>query len=314
MKCNYCGHDNKEESKFCASCGAELKEKKATKKEEVKLEKVEVKPEPVKTTVTPVKTTVTPVKTTDGKATASLVLGICSLIVFCLALPLSIVGLILGIVSKERSGKRTAGIVINAIALAFSIIIAIIAFWFSAVITTAIEEVNRSGDVSRFFDIVEEEIEKENDNTYTIEDNDDEDEEEDEDTIVIGDDHFGYVKVPSNWHKFVDVDGNDTFQYSDIGDLGYIVTLQTYEEDITPLQAAMNIKNHITSEGETATYKYTKIAKYYGYVVNAKYADGTYLDAYLFKADDGKLHYVAIEGPDNTNDNFKIPDTFSINK
>ena len=40
MKCNYCGADNKEESKFCSSCGAELKEtKKAEKKEEAKEEK-----------------------------------------------------------------------------------------------------------------------------------------------------------------------------------------------------------------------------------------------------------------------------------
>lgn len=311
MKCNYCGADNKEDSKFCASCGAELKEKKkTTKKEEVKEEKVEVKTEPVKTTVTPV-------KTTDGKATASLVLGICSLIVWCLTLPLSIVGLILGIVSKERSGKRTAGIVINAITLVLSLICVVFCFWFGAVINAAVDEFNRSGDFNRFFDIIEEELEKEYDNEYTIDDKDEEKEEEKkpaENTMVIGDDHFGYVTVPSNWHKFVDVDGNSTFQYSDIGDLGYIVTLQTYEEDITPIQAAMNVANHIKSEGEEATYKYTKIAKYYGYVVNAKYADGTYLDAYLFKADDGKLHYVAIEGPDNTNDNFKIPDTFSITK
>ena len=205
MKCNYCGADNKEESKFCASCGAELKEKKKTTKKEE--EKVEVKTEPVKTTVTPV-------KTTDGKATASLVLGICSLIVWCLTLPLSIVGLILGIVSKERSGKRTAGIVINAITLVLSLICVVFCFWFGAVINAAVDEFNRSGDFNRFFDIIEEELEKEYDNEYTIDDKDEEKEEEKkpaENTMVIGDDHFGYVTVPSNWHKFVDVDGNSTF-------------------------------------------------------------------------------------------------------
>ena len=274
MKCNYCGADNKEGSKFCASCGAELKEKKTTKKEEkqeVKEERVEVKTEPVTTTEIN--------KVTDGKATASLVLGICSLIIWCLTFPLSLIGLILGIASKERSGKRTAGIVINAIGLVLSTICIIVCFWFGAVINATVEEVNRSGDVNRFFDILEEEMEKA-DNEYKIE----------------------------------DVDGNSTYQYSDIGDLGYIITLETYDQDISPLTAATNVMNHIKEEGEEATYRYTKISKYYGYVVEAKYSDGTYLDAYLFKADDGKLHYVAIEGPDKNNDNFEIPQTFSMTK
>lgn len=309
MKCNYCGADNKEGSKFCASCGAELKEKKTTKKEEikeeVKEERVEVKTEPVTTTEIN--------KVTDGKATASLVLGICSLIIWCLTFPLSLIGLILGIASKERSGKRTAGIVINAIGLVLSTICIIVCFWFGAVFNAAVEEVNRSGDVNRFFDILEEEMEKA-DNEYKIEDEDDEEESEDENTMVIGNDHYGYVKVPSNWHEFKDVDGNSTYQYSDIGDLGYIITLETYDQDISPLTAATNVMNHIKEEGEEATYRYTKISKYYGYVVEAKYSDGTYLDAYLFKADDGKLHYVAIEGPDKNNDNFEIPQTFSMTK
>lgn len=305
MKCNYCGADNKEGSKFCASCGAELKEKKTTKSEEIKVEKQEVKEVKPEVKAEPVKATNT---TKDGKATASLVLGICSLIIWCLTFPLSLIGLILGIASKERSGKRTAGIVINAIGLALSLCVLLFWIWFGTTVNAAIEEVNRSGDINKFFETLEEEIEKQEYNVDTDED------EEEENTMAVGDSHYGYVKVPTNWHKFIDVDGNTTFQYSDVGDLGYIVTLQTYEENIAPYTAANNVKNSIVSEGNEAEVKYTKIAKYYGYVVNAKYTDGTYLDAYLFKADDGKLHYVAIEGPDKYNDNFKIPNTFSLTK
>ena len=308
MKCNYCGADNKEGSKFCASCGAELKEKKkAPKKEEVKVEKVEVKevkpevkPEPVKVEE----------KTGDGKGTASLVLGIVSLIVWCVTPITSLIGLILGICAK-KSGKKTAGIILNSIALAISIICIILFFWFGAIINAAVEEVNRSGDVNKFFETLEEEYEKAE---KEIEEEEATEEELDENTMVIGDDTYGYVKVPSNWHEFKDVDGNSTYQYSDIGDLGYIITLETYDQDISPLTAATNVMNHIKEEGEEATYRYTKISKYYGYVVEAKYSDGTYLDAYLFKADDGKLHYVAIEGPDKNNDNFEIPQTFSMTK
>lgn len=305
MKCNYCGADNKEGSKFCVSCGAELKEKKTTKSEEIKVEKQEVKEVKPEVKAEPVKANTTK----DGKATASLVLGICSLIIWCLTFPLSLIGLILGIASKERSGKRTAGIVINAIGLALSLCVLLFWIWFGTTVNTAIEEVNRSGDINKFFETIEEEMEKQEYNVDT-----DEDEEEEENTMAVGDSHYGYVKVPTNWHKFIDVDGNTTFQYSDVGDLGYIVTLQTYEENIAPYTAANNVKNSIVSEGNEAEVKYTKIAKYYGYVVNAKYTDGTYLDAYLFKADDGKLHYVAIEGPDKYNENFKIPNTFSLTK
>lgn len=294
MKCNYCGADNKEGAKFCASCGAELKEK--AKKEEVKEEKVEVKPTPVQTQP------VVADKTTDGKATASLVLGIVSLFVWCLSWILSLIGLILGIASKEKSGKRTAGIVINAIVLALSTILTILCFMSWTAVISTIEAASNGEDP---FATLEKELEKMEEKTTTVEATN---------TITVGDDKYGYVKVPKNWHKFIDVDGNTTFQYTDIGDMGYIITLQYYEENISPYTAATNVKNSIVSEGNEASVKYTKISTYYGYVVNAKYTDGTYLDAYLFKASDGKLHYVAIEGPDNTNDSFKIPDTFSMSK
>ena len=298
MKCNYCGADNKEESKFCSSCGAELKEtKKAEKKEEIK----EVKSEPVKTE-----------KTGDGKGTASLVLGIVSLIVWCVSPITSIIGLILGICAK-KSGKKVAGIILNALALVGSIICIIAFIFFSTIINAAIVEATESGEFDRFFEIMEEEYEKA-EKEVEKEENTEEKPTVEEGKKLIGDNVYGYVQVPSNWMKFNDVDGNDSIQYTDIGDMGYIVSLNTVEEGTTPYSAATNIKNHIITENADAKVVYSKIAKYYGYKVEAKYPDGTYLDAYLFKADDGKLHYVSIEGPDNTNDNFKIPDTFSINK
>ncbi len=305
MKCNYCGADNKEGNKFCSSCGAELKEaKKATKKEEEKKEKQEVKE--VKTE--PVKTE----STGDGKGTASLVLGIISFVVWCVTPITSIIGLILGICAK-KSGKKVAGIILNSIALAISICVLLFWMWFGAIINVGIEEFNRSGNIERFIETIEEEYEK-------AEQEVENEEKEEEKPVVesgkklIGDDTYGYVQVPSNWIKFNDIDGNSSIQYTDIGDMGYIVSLNTVAEGTTPYLAASNIKNHILEENAEAKVEYTRISKYYGYKVSAKYPDGTYLDAYLFKADDDKLHYVSIEGPDKENDNFKIPDTFSINK
>ena len=66
----------------------------------------------------------------NGMAIASLVLGIVSF--FCCGLPCSVVGLILGIISKKRkpenNGKATAGIVLSIIALVFWAIIVILNF------------------------------------------------------------------------------------------------------------------------------------------------------------------------------------------
>lgn len=303
MKCNYCGADNKEDAKFCASCGAELKE---TKKKETKVEVQEVKTEPVKVEKD------TGVK--DGKATASLVLGICSLIIWCLTFPLSLIGLILGIASKEKSGKRTAGIVINAIGLFFSIICIIIVFMFGAAINVAIDEVNRSGNIDKFFEVLEEEIEKaENEEILRPTVPTPSDPVITDSSKIVGSDYFGYVKVPTTWVEFTDVDNPSVYQYTDIGETGYIVTLNTYEEDITPYQAANNLKNSIEAEGNEVRLTTAIIGSYVAYKLDAKYTDGTYIDIYLFKAD-GKLRFVSIEGPDDTNDNFNIPKTYTISK
>lgn len=63
----------------------------------------------------------------------SLILGIISLLLAfflnILILPVSITGLILGIVNKRRNGKKIAGIILNSIATAIIVIMVIIAFF-----------------------------------------------------------------------------------------------------------------------------------------------------------------------------------------
>lgn len=318
MKCKNCGADNKEDSKFCASCGQELvaeKEKKTTKKkevEEVKGEKLtysQNKEIPTTSNPEPVKdTTNSSNKTTDGKATASLVLGICSVVIFCLMWPLALIGLILGIASKERSGKRTAGIVINAITLAISTIFLLIVFvgpLFSFNLYT-----NNSKNTKNFFEDLEEKLEEIEEETESKSYDSLK-----KDVKKVGDDDFGYVEVPSSWIPFKDVDvSTQLIQYTDIGEAGYIVTLNVYEDAVDAQTAAQNLNDHIKEEGNTSYYLTTYVGGYRGYVVHATYTDGTYLDIYLFKADDEKLHYVAIEGPDRYNDNFDIPKTFTLKK
>lgn len=318
MKCKNCGAENKEDNKFCTSCGSELvadaKKKTTTKKKEeekltyqqegsIKPEEkvVEEKKEEKVVEAKPVTTTTTSEKRSDGKAVASLVLGICSFVIFCLMWPLSLIGLILGIASK-KSGMKVAGIIINAIALAISTCVLI---WVFVMPMFAYDSMKTSPKKSNFFEDLEERVKE-------IEEEEKEDE---KDVKKVGDDTYGYVEVPNSWVVFHDVDATSKLiQYTDIGEAGYIVTLNVYEQDVEPITAAQNLYNHIKEEGNSAYYLTTYVAGYRGYVVHATYTDGTYLDIYLFKASDNKLHYVAIEGPDKYNDNFDIPKTFSMTK
>ena len=325
MFCKNCGAENKEDSKFCTSCGTELvgAKKKTTKKKEEKEEKLtyqqegSVKPEEkvVEEKVVeakPVTTNTEPKKEGNGKAVASLVLGICSFVIFCLMWPLSLIGLILGIASK-KSGMKVAGIIINALALALSTLVLIWVF-ILPIFAVGSYDSSATRKNTNFFDQLEErmkELEKEIDEDTKIETKD----EEKKDVKKVGDDTFGYVEVPEKWIEFHDVDAStQLIQYTDIGELGYIVTLNVYEEDIDAETAAKNLYNHIKEEGNDSYYLTTYVAGYRGYIVRSKYTDGTYLDIYLFKASDDKLHYVAIEGPDKYNENFNIPKTFSMTK
>jgi len=318
MFCTKCGEKLEEGAKFCTNCGetvTEVKEeKKETKKEEPKEEKKETKKEEkkeeTKTVDTGVKIDGKPVvvekPAEDGKATASLVLGICSIVISCLALPLSIVGLILGLVSKERSGKRTAGIVMNAIMLALSVLTLILFGIFAAMGYSIVDEFEKEFE-SEWNEVVDDD----NDNNNSIIDNDD----EDEDTKYVGDSSYGYVKVPSNWRRFADVDGNSSFQYTDIGDKGYIVTLNVIQQDISVEDATKAITEGVKGEGASAYYYSATIGKYKGYVIRSYYSsESKYLDSYIFKTEDDVLRFVSIEGPDKYSDEFDIPKTFTLTK
>lgn len=118
MFCSKCGEKIEDGGKFCQNCGTPVEEV----VEEVK---------GIDTGMTiDDKKVIIKTSNEDGKATASLVLGIVSFIVPCINLITAIIGLILGIICKEKSGKRTAGIVLNSIALALMVIIFIVGFIF----------------------------------------------------------------------------------------------------------------------------------------------------------------------------------------
>lgn len=150
MYCPKCGEKNNEGVKFCSKCGAEL-----TK---------EVKDEKIKK---------------EGLGTASTVLGIISLILsftciifvpIVISLPLSILGLVLGIVNVAKKGKKFSGIILNSIS---TIISCIFAFVIAPIILglgivgLAINEGTKEGsDTNKFFNQLYNELDRSTSDNY----------------------------------------------------------------------------------------------------------------------------------------------------
>lgn len=143
------------------------------------------------------------------------------------------------------------------------------------------------------------------------------------DSKVIGNSDYGYVKVPNDWVEFHDVNGNDMVQYSYAG--VFIVSLYAYDgskysakQYASAFESGMEEDENVFSVS-LAGYTENLNGTYDAYKVTADYNDGTYLYTYWFEAEDGKVHYIAIEGPEEVDgksffDIIKIADTFTLTK
>ena len=145
MYCPKCGTENEQGSKFCSKCGAAMVE---GKKEEKK-------------------------KSGEGLGTASLVLGIISLVLsftciiffpIFLVIPLALVGLILGIVNKAKKGKKFAGIILNSFAIVIS---TILCFIFFAIVGLTLDEASTEGtSLNNFLNQLYNELDRETSDNY----------------------------------------------------------------------------------------------------------------------------------------------------
>jgi len=113
MYCENCGSKLKEGDNFCTNCGSKVNVQSIENNNIEHNENKQIK-----------------YVQSDGYATASLILGIISVILAfilnVLILPLPIVGLICGINSKTKTGSKTAGIILNIIAFVIVIVILIL--------------------------------------------------------------------------------------------------------------------------------------------------------------------------------------------
>ncbi|WP_276767465.1 hypothetical protein [Gemella morbillorum] len=135
---------------------------------------------------------------------------------------------------------------------------------------------------------------------------------ETENTQIIGSDEYGYVKVPKNWFRFKDVKGGNDIQYSD-GSAYNIVTLnifrpsqlgisETEYASIDPVYVANSV---LSGQKNTSAFQKvwgakSKIGEYDVYVVNSITTSGKYFVTWVFRANDGKIHYASLEGNEAT--------------
>ena len=135
---------------------------------------------------------------------------------------------------------------------------------------------------------------------------------ETENTQIIGSDEYGYVKVPKNWFRFKDVKGGNDIQYSD-GSSYNIVTLnifrpsqlgisETEYASIDPIYVANSV---LSGQKNTSVFQKvwgakSKIGEYDAYVVNSITTSGKYFVTWVFRANDGKIHYASLEGNEAT--------------
>ena len=135
-----------------------------------------------------------------------------------------------------------------------------------------------------------------------------------EDTQVIGSDEYGYVKVPKSWVNFQDINGGNDIQSSDTSAYN-VVTLNIFRPSqlgiseaeyasIDPKQVANSVysKQQSSQMFEKISGTKSKIGGYDAYVINTLTNTGKYFITYIFKADDGKIHYTSIEGDKDTVD------------
>lgn len=139
MYCKNCGVKLREGAKFCNECGTKVDVETTTKTS--KSNENNTNTTSTLATTTTSNNVVMPIN--KSKATASLVLGILSFIVGVLFFPLPIIGLVLGICQKEKCGEKTAGIILNAIALGLTVIT-----WFFVIIFIIVGVVTNEDEYS----------------------------------------------------------------------------------------------------------------------------------------------------------------------
>lgn len=295
-KCPSCGNEIYQNSKYCGNCGMKIKRDNNTEEDLEKTIIIPVNPPATINNENSNKQNTNVEGETEQYKTSSLVLSILGIF---LPIIFSIIGLILGIAYKNKYKKTCAGFVISIIVLILRLLLFIFIVIPIAILIVSSPpyEMSKEYEYNNNYDNSEYNYNNnQNENTGT--------------TRTVGTDEYGYVKVPTDWIKFFDPEAPQTFQYSYL--MSYIITLYAYDKSITdPYLLANNLKIATEQKGVSVNMTPTTIDKYNAYKLEYL-SEGVWLNIYFFKAEDNKVHYISIEGPDKNSEYFNIPKTFKL--
>ncbi len=152
-----------------------------------------------------------------------------------------------------------------------------------------------SGAESQLESLVEGESgdeEKSNNNTFSAKDSID----LKADTKIIGNDDYGYMRIPSDFERINDVEGNDNLQYSDKKG-STVFTLNKIPIDIGPAEAFINLKSKLEQDGavDIETETDTALNSYFGNKISCYFKDeDKYVLIYFIPFSD-RIAYIAVE-------------------
>lgn len=136
--------------------------------------------------------------------------------------------------------------------------------------------------------------------------------------VRVGKDRYGFIDIPDDWVNFKEIDSSaDLLQYSDKSTKS-VLTLCYYDADgLNSLQAANNFvtalyeSDGVEQESITCATVNLGVDRLDAYQVYCFYpADSQFLVAHFFDGEDGKVHYLAIEGDDM--EVFNLADTYTL--
>ena len=128
----------------------------------------------------------------------------------------------------------------------------------------------------------------------------------------IGAEGYGFLTIPSTWIDITSAQAN-TIQYQNNN--GWIVTMgASSPEELTAERYANLIEQNLTTmTTEPVTKQQVNLNNYKAYKISATIPNyNEYFEAWTFSAEDGYVHYIAIEGPNPTGEEFTLVQTFGV--
>lgn len=133
--------------------------------------------------------------------------------------------------------------------------------------------------------------------------------------IRIGAEGYGFLTIPNSWNPISEVESGSSIQY---GNGVWIISLNAANTANFPASYyASEIEKNLKQQSSTATVNIIqeKLINYTAYKIAAFYPEyQKHLIAWIFEAEDGNTHYIAVEGPTGNASEYSLPQTFGICK